>query len=101
MTWEEETELGMNTSDKESWTGDYFMAHLEKGELVMEPHCACGEMLNEEYFCETCHRQCRCLEIRCENEETLRHVQDSIEKHPGFQRFRVVLMDRDEKDLGG
>ena len=76
---------------------DYFIAHLEEGELVMEPHCACGELLQEEYYCEACKRQCVCLEIRCENDETLQHVESTVMKHPSFHNFRAVLVPKDEK----
>ena len=29
---------------------DYYAASLDNGSLVMEPRCACGNILDEDYF---------------------------------------------------
>lgn len=84
------------TAGAENQRVDYFSASLEEGSLVMEPHCSCGETLGEEYFCEACQRQCLCLEIRCDTEETLKHVQGFIQTHPTFKNFRAVLLEKSE-----
>jgi hypothetical protein len=65
--------------------GDYFLAELEEGDLVMKPFCRCGNPLAEEYFCEKCGRQCRCMDVVCVDETTFRFVQD----HPPFKNIRV------------
>jgi hypothetical protein len=92
--------MDMGQNSGASTRGDFFSAHLVEGELIMEPHCACGEVLEEEYYCEKCKRQCRCLEIRCENEVTLRYVEGSIRSHPGFKNFRAVLARKDHEKPG-
>ena len=71
--------------------GDFYYAALEGGELVMEPHCACGNFLEEEYFCEKCDRQCVCNEIRCKNGATLEYVRGFLESNEKFKNFTVVL----------
>ncbi len=76
--------------DKDIKSG-YFHATLEEGSLVMEPHCTCGNHLLEDYFCERCQKQCRCLDILCDNETTLRHVQNLIKNSEGFKRFKAAL----------
>ena len=70
---------------------DYYYAALEGGELVMEPHCGCGNALEEEYFCEKCDRQCVCTEIRCKNDATLEYVTGFLESNEKFKNFTVVL----------
>jgi hypothetical protein len=70
---------------------DFYYAALEGGELVMEPHCACGNFLEEEYFCEQCKRQCVCKEIRCKNDATLEYVKGFLESNEKFKNFTVVL----------
>lgn len=67
--------------------GDYFLAELEEGELVMKPYCRCGNPLAEEYYCEKCERQCRCTDVVCVDERTFRFVQD----HPPFKNIRVFV----------
>lgn len=70
---------------------DFYYATLEGGELVMEPHCACGYSLEEEYFCEKCNRQCVCTEIRCRNDATLEYVRGFLESNEKFKNFTAVL----------
>ena len=66
---------------------DFFTAKMEGGELVMEPFCKCGNLLDEKYFCEKCQRQCLCTDIICADETTFRFVQDN----PPFKKFRFFL----------
>lgn len=75
-------------------TGDFFRAHIEDGEMIIEPYCACGNPLAEEYFCEKCRRQCSCTEIRCNSREILDYVDHLIHNNASFRNFRSVL----EKD---
>jgi len=70
---------------------DYYEASLENGSLVMKPYCACGNALNEDYFCEKCHRKCHCNQIVCDNEATLKLVKRYIRKSSQFSAFKVKL----------
>lgn len=68
---------------------DCYFATLEEGSLVMEPHCACGTRLLEEYFCESCNKQCLCTDIVCDNETTLEFVNNLIAANPKFRNFKA------------
>jgi hypothetical protein len=70
---------------------DYYKATLEDGELVMVPHCACGEVLNEDYICQKCKRRCHCYRIFCDNQATLRLVQQYIRKSSKFSVYTATL----------
>jgi len=70
---------------------DFYYATLEGGELVMEPHCACGNVLEEGYFCEKCNRQCVCTEIKCKNDATLEYVKGFLKNNEKFKNFTAVL----------
>lgn len=70
----------------------FFKAMLEEGELVMEPYCECGELLDEEYNCESCHEHCLCLEVRCDSQPTLERVQQFIDHNERFGKFKAVLV---------
>lgn len=72
-------------------TRDYFCAALEGGELVLEPHCACGDYLLENYFCDKCQKQCVCTEIRCKDKAALDYVNRFIANNESFRKFRAVL----------
>lgn len=76
-------------ASKNSGGNDYFFATMEEGSLAMEPYCACGNRLPEEYFCEKCNRQCRCTEIACDNEETLEFIDHLIATNPKFRNFKA------------
>ncbi len=70
---------------------DYYEAGLENGSLVMTPHCACGNVLNEEYYCEKCKRKCHCNQILCDDEATLELVKRHIRKSPKLSAFKAKL----------
>jgi len=70
---------------------DQYEATLENGSLVMKPYCACGNSLNEDYFCDRCNRQCHCHQIVCDNEATLKLVKNYIRKSSQFSAFKVKL----------
>ena len=70
---------------------DYYKATLENGSLVMTPHCACGNVLNEDYFCENCKRQCHCYQIVCDTPDTLGLVQKYIRESPQFAVYTAGL----------
>jgi hypothetical protein len=70
---------------------DYYKATLENGGLVMTPHCGCGNVLNEDYFCEKCNRHCHCYQIVCDNTDTLALVQKYIRKSSKFAVYTAIL----------
>jgi len=70
---------------------DYYYAALEDGELVMEPHCACGNFLEEAYFCDTCNRRCVCTQIKCKDDATLQYVNGFLKNNEKFKIFTAVL----------
>ncbi|OQY03488.1 MAG: hypothetical protein B6I22_11545 [Desulfobacteraceae bacterium 4572_123] len=72
---------------------DYYEASLENGSLVMKPYCACGNSLDEDYFCEKCNRKCHCNLIICDNEETIELVKRYARKSSKFSGFKTKLAD--------
>jgi len=73
---------------------DYFYATIPEGSLVMEPHCACDNLLDEKYFCEKCNKQCLCKDVLCDNETTLEYVNNLIKNSEMFKGFTAVLAPR-------
>ncbi|HVO83113.1 MAG TPA: hypothetical protein VMU60_01690 [Syntrophobacteria bacterium] len=71
-------------------TGTYY-AHLEDGELVLEPYCSCGNQLDETYFCDTCKRHSHPADILCEDQATLTIVDRYIRTSSKFHKFRAML----------
>jgi len=70
---------------------DFYRAHLENGQLAMAPFCACGNGLNEDYFCDRCQRKCRCDLVICEDQATLDRVREYILKASQFSGFKARL----------
>jgi len=70
---------------------DTYYAYLEDGELVLEPYCSCGNQLDETYFCDACKRHCRLTDILCEDEGTLKMVDQYIRTSSKFRRFKAML----------
>jgi len=70
---------------------DHYKARLENNSLVMEPYCACGNLLGEDYYCENCDRRCHCNEIICDTPETLELVKRYKRSSPKFSVFTVKL----------
>ncbi len=79
------------TKDTSSPELGAFYAYLEEGELVMEPYCSCGSLLDEYYFCDKCKRQCRCTDILCEDQATLNLVEKYIRTSPRLRNFNAML----------
>jgi hypothetical protein len=77
--------------EKNNISPDYYKTTMENGSPVMEPHCGCGNPLNDDYFCEKCNRKCHCRLIVCDNETTLERVKDYIRKSSQFSGFEVKL----------
>jgi hypothetical protein len=69
----------------------YFNATLENAELNMRPHCACGNPLPEDYYCEKCQKQCRCTEIRCKDKAAFDYVNGMLTSNKRFHNFTAVL----------
>lgn len=74
---------------------DHYKATLEMDCLSMTPYCACGAMLNEDYFCEKCNKRCRCFRIFCDTSATLDLVQKYIRQSPRFSGFSASLAKAD------
>ena len=70
---------------------DTYYAYLEEGELVLEPYCSCGNQLDETYFCDACKRHCRPTDILCEDEGTLKMVDQYIRTSSKFSKFKAML----------
>lgn len=70
---------------------DHYEATLENGSLVMKPYCACGNSLNEDYFCDRCNKRCHCHQIVCDNEATLKLIKSYMRKSSQFSAFKVKL----------
>ena len=79
------------SKDTDSVNLGAFYAYLEDGELVMEPHCSCGNPLDEYYLCDKCKRQCRCTDILCEDQATLNLVEKYIRTSPRLRNFNAML----------
>jgi hypothetical protein len=68
-----------------------YYAHLEDGQLVMEPYCSCGNALDEGYNCEKCKKHCQCSDILCEDQATLNLVEKYMRTSPKFRHFNAML----------
>ena len=77
--------------EKDNLPRDYYEASLEDGSLVMKPYCACGNSLNEDYFCEKCRRKCHCRLVICNDEATLALVTRYIRQSSQFSSFEARL----------
>lgn len=73
---------------------DYYLAHLENNELIMEPFCACGNALNEDYYCERCRRKCRCDHVLCQDKEALARIRSYIRQSGKFSGFSAALVEK-------
>jgi len=84
----------MTNSEEKSFAfeKDYFIASHEEGELIMKPFCACGNYLDEKYFCTDCSKQCMCTHVFCTNEDVLDQVSGFIKNSPSFRHFKAVLL---------
>ena len=86
--------------EKDNIPRDYYAASLESGSLAMKPYCACGNSLDEDYFCEKCRKRCRCHLIICDNTDTLNLVKDYIRKSSQFSGFKAKLARESRGRLG-
>ncbi|WP_084057774.1 hypothetical protein [Desulfacinum hydrothermale] len=74
---------------------DYFVAQWEDEQLYMTPHCHCGNVLDEQYYCDQCKRQCTCQVILCRDGQTLNVVEKFLHGNPDFKHFQVHLLEED------
>lgn len=72
---------------------DYFLASWREEELVLEPHCFCGQELGEDYFCPVCNKSCTISCFVCVDPQTLAVVEKFIFGHPQFKNFEAYLLD--------
>lgn len=79
------------SEDKKPAALGAFYARLEDGQLVMEPHCSCGNQLDENYYCDKCKKHCQIPDILCENQATLNLVEKYGRTSPKFRNFNVML----------
>ena len=72
---------------------DYLLAHWEGEELVMEPFCSCGALLEEDYHCSRCNRDCMCTFIACNDSQSFSIVQKLIFGNPNFREFTASMVE--------
>jgi hypothetical protein len=73
---------------------DYFLARWVDGELSMEPTCACGNSLAEDFTCTECQRECDCTFIACEDPQSLAVAEKLVSGNPRFRNFRTALLQK-------
>lgn len=73
---------------------DYFLARWVDGELSMEPTCACGNLLDEDFTCKECNRKCDCTFIACEDAQSLAVAEKLVAGNPRFRNFRTALLQK-------
>lgn len=73
---------------------DYLLASIEDGQLVMEPFCSCGTMLDENYQCPECNRTCSCRFVACEDPRALAIVEKLLSGNPVFRDYEATLIIR-------
>jgi hypothetical protein len=74
---------------------DYFLAQWVNGALSMVPHCHCGEVLNEKYFCESCNREGDPTFLACEGNVAFSVAQRLIQGNPSFRDFGVAMLEKE------
>lgn len=72
---------------------DHFIVKEEDGQFVMEPHCACGNELDEDFFCEACNRKCDCTFFACKDHQSLNMAEKLVHGDPSFKNFKAALVE--------
>jgi hypothetical protein len=85
--------MPMTEEEIRSAQRDYFVASWEENELVMEPHCLCGNDLEEDYYCKKCNRKCDITFIACKDPQALSVVEKLLQGNPSFKKFEATLLD--------
>lgn len=86
--------MATTLSELQARRQDYMLAHWENNELVMEPSCSCGNVLEENYFCGKCNRECECTFIACSDPQALAVVEKLIAGNPNFKNYTAALLDK-------
>ena len=71
---------------------EYFLASMEDGQLVMEPFCSCGNILDENFHCPSCNKVCDCRFVACTNPDSLAIVEKLVAGNPSFRNFEASLI---------
>ena len=71
---------------------DYMVASIEDGQLVLEPFCSCGTILDEHYHCPECSKVCDCKFVACSDPQAMAIVEKLIAGNPGFRDFEASLI---------
>jgi hypothetical protein len=72
----------------------YLLARWVDGELSLEPTCACGNPLEEDFTCTECNRECTCTFIACEDPQSLAVAEKLVSGNPRFRNFRTALLEK-------
>lgn len=88
--------MPMKLEDLKASQQDYYLAHWEDNQLVMEPFCHCGNALDEDYFCSECERECDCTFVACYDPQSLSVVEKMINGNPSFRNYQVSMLDKPE-----
>lgn len=70
----------------------FFLVFSENGELVMEPHCFCGEVLEENFTCVKCRQTPEISCFVCKEHELLPVIEKLMRGHPEFRHFSLYLL---------
>lgn len=79
--------------DLKSKGQDYFLARWVDGALSMQPHCACGEVLNDNYCCESCNREADPTFLACVGTTAFSVAQRLIQGNPNFRDFGIAQLE--------
>jgi hypothetical protein len=71
---------------------DYIVASIEDGQLVLEPFCSCGTVLDENYHCPECQKVCDCTVVACSDAQALGIVEKLVAGNPGFRNLEAALI---------
>ncbi|MEM5788572.1 MAG: hypothetical protein AAGU11_14765 [Syntrophobacteraceae bacterium] len=72
---------------------DYLLASIEDGQLILEPFCSCGNLLDEKYHCPECNKVCECRMVACTSAQSLAIVERLVAGNPNFRGFDATLLD--------
>ncbi len=84
--------MSITMDDLKKEQRDHFIVKWEDGQLVMEPHCFCGDELDEDFFCADCNRKCDCAFLACSDALSLSVAEKLIHGDPTFKNFKASLI---------
>lgn len=70
----------------------FFLAFWENQELVMEPRCSCGEILEENFYCVKCGKSVDISSFVCRSTDVLPIVEKLMRGNPEFKYFKLYLL---------